>query len=403
MSAIEPSIVDSVQVQELESTRNDRKRKRSSSLTAASSVNPAEASRQTAGSPTTTDGSDDIATPLSKNQQKKLLKKQKWEESRESRRALRREKMAAKRIRQREERDAANANLQTSKPTGGPKSGNKRKNNRKLERKSKRLPIKCIVDCSFDEYMMDKEVASLGAQVSRCYSDNRIAKFSMDLWVTCVDKRLRSHLYLMHGEKWKSWRKIHVTDADYELTRDDIQAGNVIYLSSDSDEMLETLEEGKTYIVGGIVDKNRYKGLCFNKAVGQGLRTAKLPIGEYIKMTGRITLTTNQVVEIMLRWLELKDWKAAFEAVIPMRKKKEKKGLIGSQREYEEGGQGEAGASLSANLPIEKGEGEEEEEEEEVDDDDDDDLDLNPLAGLDDDSQTEDDGEDKDEVGSIEN
>ncbi|KAF3160166.1 tRNA (guanine(9)-N(1))-methyltransferase [Orbilia oligospora] len=359
MSAIEPSIADSVQVEELESTRNDRKRKRSSSLTAASSVNPAEASRQIAESPTTADESDDRAAPLSKNQQKKLLKKQKWEESRESRRALRREKMAAKRIRQREERDAANANLQTSKPTGGPKSGNKRKNNRKLERKSKRLPIKCIVDCSFDEYMMDKEVASLGAQVSRCYSDNRIAKFSMDLWVTCVDKRLRSHLYLMHGDKWKSWRKIHVTDADYELTKDDIHARNVIYLSSDSDEMLETLEEGKTYIVGGIVDKNRYKGLCFNKAVGQGLRTAKLPIGEYIKMTGRITLTTNQVVEIMLRWLELKDWKIAFEAVIPMRKKKQKKDLTGSQHKYEE--------------------------------------------DLDDDSKTEDDGEDIDEVGSIDN
>lgn len=339
-------------------------------------------------SPTATAGADDTTAPLSKNQQKKLLKKQKWEESRESRRALRREKMAAKRIRQREERDAAKANPQTEKITDWPKLGKKRKNNRKLERKSKRLAIKCIVDCSFDDYMMDKEVASLGAQVSRCYSDNRIAKFSMDLCVTCVDKRLRSHLHLMHGDKWKSWRKIHVTDTDYEITQDDIQARNIIYLSSDSDETLEALEEGKTYIVGGIVDKNRYKGLCFNKAVSQGLRTAKLPIGEYIKMTGRITLTTNQVVEIMLRWLELKDWKAAFEAVIPMRKKK--KDPTGGQSQD---GEEEADGSLRGGSFAE-----------EEDDDDDDNVDLNQLASLDDDSESSDDGENTDDEGvSIDN
>ncbi|KAK6520408.1 tRNA (guanine(9)-N(1))-methyltransferase [Arthrobotrys conoides] len=380
MTTIEPSTADPLQVQELESTNNDRKRKRSSSPTTTPSINPSEVSNQIVESPTS-DGA-----PLSKNQQKKLLKKQKWEESRESRRALRREKMAAKRIRQREDRNATKADFQTEKTTGGPKPGKKRKNNRKLERKSKRLPLKCIVDCSFDEYMMDKEVASLGAQVSRCYSDNRIAKFSMDLWLTCVNKRLRSHLHLMHGDKWKSWRKIHVTDVDYEVTQDDIQARNIIYLSSDSDETLETLEEGKTYIVGGIVDKNRYKGLCFNKAVGQGLRTAKLPIGEYIKMTGRITLTTNQVVEIMLRWLELKDWKAAFEAVIPMRKKKD---LVEGQSKD---GEGEPDGSPSANLPAEE-EDEKDEEDDEKDE-----------GGGGEDNETENDKESiRDEAGFIEN
>ncbi|KAK6360754.1 tRNA (guanine(9)-N(1))-methyltransferase [Orbilia blumenaviensis] len=369
-----------------ESTNNDRKRKRSNSPIGTATGNPAEESNQDIDVELPLPGGTDVAdTPLSKNQQKKLLKKQKWEESRESRRALRREKMAAKRIRQREERDAAKANPKTEKAAGEPKAGKKRKNNRKLERKSKRLAIKCIVDCSFDDYMMDKEVASLGAQVSRCYSDNRIAKFSMDLWITCVNKRLRSHLHLMHGDKWASWRKIHVTDTDYEIAADDIQSGSIVYLSSDSDETLETLDEGKTYIVGGIVDKNRYKGLCFNKAVGQGLRTAKLPIGEYIKMTGRVTLTTNQVVEIMLRWLELKDWKAAFEAVIPMRKKK--KQPPGDQAK-DEGDTDEADGSVSGNTIIEG-------------DDDDDiyDANLNQLVDLDDSESN--DGEDTDGGGSI--
>lgn len=112
----------------------------------------------------------------------------------------------------------------------------------------------------------------------------------------------------------KHWKNFEVTTEDYEVNE------NTIYLTAESETTLEVLEPGKSYIVGGIVDKNRYKGLCDGKAKQQGLKTAKLPIGDYIEMSTRHILTTNQVVEIMLKWLELKDWKEAFLAVIPQRK-----------------------------------------------------------------------------------
>ena len=37
-------------------------------------------------------------------------------------------------------------------------------------------------------------------------------------------------------------------------------------------------------------------------------------------MAARHVLTVNQVLEIMLRWLETKDWETAFRAIIPSRK-----------------------------------------------------------------------------------
>ncbi|KAH8668717.1 guanine-1-methyltransferase-domain-containing protein [Xylariales sp. PMI_506] len=95
---------------------------------------------------------------------------------------------------------------------------------------------------------------------------------------------------------------------------------SIVYLTADSPYVLDRLEKNTSYVVGGIIDRNRHKGLCYKIAREKNVRTAKLPIGEYMILQDRHVLTTNQVVEIMLRWLELGDWGAAFMKVIPMRK-----------------------------------------------------------------------------------
>lgn len=56
----------------------------------------------------------------------------------------------------------------------------------------------------------------------------------------------------------------------------------VVYLTADADTEITALEEGQTYIIGGIVDHNRYKNLCLNKAKEQDISTARLPIGTYL-------------------------------------------------------------------------------------------------------------------------
>ncbi|CZR57481.1 related to tRNA (guanine-N(1)-)-methyltransferase [Phialocephala subalpina] len=100
----------------------------------------------------------------------------------------------------------------------------------------------------------------------------------------------------------------------------DSKPPSIIYLTSDSDDTLTDLEPNTSYIIGGIVDKNRHKGICYRRACERDIRTAKLPIGEYLEMGSRKVLAVNHVVEIMLKWLECGDWGKAFLRVIPERK-----------------------------------------------------------------------------------
>lgn len=67
------------------------------------------------------------------------------------------------------------------------------------------------------------------------------------------------------------------------------------------------------------------QNLCLKKAEISQVHTARLPIGTYLaELKTRKVLTVNQTFEILLKWVETRDWKAAFEEVIPKRKFNEK-------------------------------------------------------------------------------
>ena len=143
--------------------------------------------------------------------------------------------------------------------------------------------------------------------------------------------------------------------ADFEALK---ALAETIYLSADSDYTLTELHPFSTYIIGGLVDKNREKGICAARAQAAGIKTARLPIGDYLAMASRKVLTTNHVHEIMLRWLECGDWGEAFMKVIPKRKGGQLKGYGGE-------GEGEGDADEENNDHVEEGEGRDEEEAEE--------------------------------------
>ena len=51
-----------------------------------------------------------------------------------------------------------------------------------------------------------------------------------------------------------------------------------MYLTADSPNTLTELDKSKIYVVGGIVDRNRLKGVTFKAAEEAGVETGKLPL-----------------------------------------------------------------------------------------------------------------------------
>ncbi|KAI8068150.1 guanine-1-methyltransferase-domain-containing protein [Gilbertella persicaria] len=250
----------------------------------------------------------DISDPkfegLSKRAIKKLLRNEVWSEQKESRKTYQREKF---RLKRKEKRQQIREGLVEKQPS-----------KKKLAALSQVIDMGLVIDCGFSELMTEKELYSYVTQLSYAYGRNKVAPKAMKMHLTSFDGPLQSML----DSKLPSWQQWQLQK--HILSYMDVFDPNtLVYLSADSDNVIHELEEGKHYIVGGIVDKNRYKNLCQDKATQQGIPTARLPIGDYLSLSTRKVLTVNQVCEIMLKWLELRDWQKAFMQVIPERKLKD--------------------------------------------------------------------------------
>lgn len=281
-----------------------------------------------------------IAPTLSKNQLKKLRRKEAWDAKADERKAKRKEENAAKKQRKKNL-------LEEAKKQGKEAEEAMRKklaSTRQRHHQSTLVPLTFIMDCGFDELMMDKERISLGSQLTRAYSDNSRSKYRVHYAISSFDKQLRERFDTVLKKTYLNWRGVRTMQEDYVHAAEMAKAwmtgpeggklagkleeqsdakpedGEVVYLSSDSPNTLTELKPYSTYIIGGLVDKNRHKAICYKQATERGIKTAKLPIGEYIQMASRSVLATNHVMEIMLRWLETGDWGEAFMQVIPQRK-----------------------------------------------------------------------------------
>ncbi|XP_025955132.1 tRNA methyltransferase 10 homolog B isoform X4 [Dromaius novaehollandiae] len=94
----------------------------------------------------------------------------------------------------------------------------------------------------------------------------------------------------------------------------------VVYLTPDSENVLEDIDPKKVYILGGLVDESIHKKLTLQRARDQSLQTARLPIREYMVKTINTknyhseTLAINQVFDVLSTYYETRSWPAALKA-----------------------------------------------------------------------------------------
>ncbi|KAM8896001.1 LOW QUALITY PROTEIN: tRNA methyltransferase 10 homolog A-like [Lycaon pictus] len=202
--------------------------------------------------------------PISKRQMKKLIKQKQWEEQRELRKQKRKEKRKRKQL---ERQCQLESNL----------DGNDRKH---IRRDVVHSTLRLIIDCSFDSLMVLKDIKKLHKQIQRCYAENRRALHPVQFYLTSHGGQLKKNMD-ENDKGWVNWKDIHIKPEHYS---EFIKKEDLIYLTSDSPNVLKELDESKAYVIGGLVDHNHH------------------------------------VFEIILEYLETRDWQEAFFTILPQRK-----------------------------------------------------------------------------------
>ena len=264
------------------------------------------------------------------------------------------------------------------------------------------------VDLGFGDEMSEKERKSAVNQLGYCYSANgndysAAAELSaaaavpqcacaglpevaphvphrcaaclpgyFELVMTSFGGAIRDAALRVDGSQhWRhvAWDARHYTDVFAAQQR----AGKLVYLTSEADDALLEIEPDTVYVIGGIVDHNRLKGLTHRDATARGVRTARLPLEETIDMASRKVLTINHCYEVLLAFANLRAlqqrraalgevpltarqcWARAVTAVLPARKGAHSKEDDDEEEEQEQDSDGSEAATATDTAATETG------------------------------------------------
>lgn len=157
------------------------------------------------------------------------------------------------------------------------------------------------IDCDFEEFMTDREKKSLFQQLAYCYGANRRCRAPCGLRFVGIEDGgdLQSRFARAFSDRWIGAS----VEIDTLETLSEPEKLRIVYLTSDADDELEFIDKDAIYVIGGIVDRNRYKGKTRDKAQTLGFRTKKLPIGTNrpISLNGKSpVLAVNHVLDLLL-------------------------------------------------------------------------------------------------------
>lgn len=188
----------------------------------------------------------------------------------------------------------------------------------KLEKAKQALDkgLKVLIDLSFDKEMDSKEINSLCMQI--CICGGWMKKISNPISLNLINFGEIYSIFLMKMGL-KKWPIRYFKEDILEIEEFFLRKNDLIYLSPDAEEELETISEEKIYIIGGLVDRTVRKYVSIKRANFLNIRCAKLPITRFMGLVRRKPLNIDTVVLLLAKMAEIKDWEKAFLEVCPKR------------------------------------------------------------------------------------
>ncbi|KAM8747086.1 tRNA methyltransferase 10 homolog B isoform 2-T3 [Acanthopagrus schlegelii] len=155
------------------------------------------------------------------------------------------------------------------------------------------------------------DAPQLSKRVLKAITKERLAEAQSTGLKLCVDLSMTDSM---------SDKEMDITE---ESCLDLFPPESVVYLTPDAEEALETVDADKVYVLGGLVDESIQKKLSYSRACELGIRTARLPIDEYMakkhnpKNFHSKILAINQVFDILLTFCNSSSWREALQAWFP--------------------------------------------------------------------------------------
>uniref|UniRef100_A0A2K6C5W5 tRNA (guanine(9)-N(1))-methyltransferase n=1 Tax=Macaca nemestrina TaxID=9545 RepID=A0A2K6C5W5_MACNE len=123
------------------------------------------------------------------------------------------------------------------------------------------------------------ELSRLAGQIRRLYGSNK--KADRPFWICLTGFTIDSPLY-EECVRMNDGFSSYLLDIKEEDCFSLFPLETLVYLTPDSEHALEDVDLNKVYILGGLVDESIQKKVTFQKAWEYSVKTARLPIQEYM-------------------------------------------------------------------------------------------------------------------------
>lgn len=178
------------------------------------------------------------------------------------------------------------------------------------------------IDCGLESHMSDKECSKLAQQIGRLYGANKRSPQPVAIHLTSFNPE--SRLY-------KECMRVNSGFQNYILCRHKeslvqvFKKDELVYMSPNANEALDTVDPDRVYVIGGLVDETIQKKVSKNRAEAESLVMKRLPVDEFMKKAPAGShfsqvLAVNQVFEALLSRSTGQAWPAVLVSVVPQRK-----------------------------------------------------------------------------------